>query len=69
MALIHGWVTRSTKPVTCSGCIATYQRRGPREIAPPGRWIAAQKAVIMSSRSCSVHSRENAPFSAVIPSR
>ena len=42
---------------------------GPRPTAPPGRCIASQKAVIMSSLSCSTHSRENADFFATIPSR
>ena len=42
---------------------------GPRPTAPPGRCIASQKAVIMSSLSCSTQSRENADLFATIPSR
>jgi hypothetical protein len=37
--------------------------------APPGRWIASQKALIMSSRMASAQSREKATFSPTMPSR
>ncbi len=50
------------------GCTSTYQRRGPRLTAPPGRWSASQKAAIMSSRTSSMKSRENARLRATIPS-
>src|SRR5215212_1609303 len=69
IATTHGCVTRSTNPVIASGWTSTYQRRGPRPTAPPGRWIASQNAVSMSSRIVSAQSRAKAPFRPTIPSR
>jgi hypothetical protein len=69
IAATQGCAQRSAKPPKVCGWISTYQRRGPRPTAPPGRWIASQNPVNISSRMRSVQSREKAPFSPTIPSR